>query len=207
MRKVFFLCGAFSLLLAWASPFPFISRQTFSGHMIMHMLVVAVAAPFLALGVSGSKFDPTTAHPLLFAPIPASIGELIIVWGWHVPSLHLFARHSESGIFLEQLSFIIASTWVWVACFGGKYSSVRGAGIIGLLLTSMHMTFLGALLSLATRPLYGHHPSYGNLSVMVDQQLGGTIMLVVGGVSYLSGGLWLTFKLLREKGRINEKLA
>lgn len=167
--------------------------------MIMHMLVVAVAAPFLALGIVGSQYDPTIRHPILFAPIPASIAELLIVWGWHAPSLHLFARHSTTGLILEQGSFIFSGTWVWMACFGGTHTSGRAAGIIGLLLTSMHMTFLGALLSLSTRPLYGHHE-------LEDQHLGGAIMLVIGGVSYLTGGLWLTMKLLKERGRVNEKL-
>jgi putative membrane protein len=32
-----------------------------------------------------------------------------------------------------------------------------------------------------------------------DQHLGGAIMLVVGGVSYLAGGLWLTARLVRRK--------
>ena len=37
----------------------------------------------------------------------------------------------------------------------------------------------------------------GGLSPLVDQQLGGAIMLLVGGLSYLAGGLWLTARLLR----------
>ena len=40
------------------------------------------------------------------------------------------------------------------------------------------------------------------LTPLEDQHLGGAIMLLVGGVSYLLGGLWLTVGLLR--GRMLE---
>ena len=72
------------------------------------------------------------------------------------------------------------------------------AGVVALLLTSMHMTLLGALLALSPRPLYahaGHGPS-----ALDEQHLGGAIMLGVGGVSYLAGGLWLSVRLLHLRG-------
>jgi putative membrane protein len=68
---------------------------------------------------------------------------------------------------------------------------------VGLLLTSMHMTLLGALLALSPRPLYPHLHGAAGLTPLADQQLGGAIMLLVGGVSYLLGGLALTVGLLR----------
>lgn len=202
------IAGMICLILAWATPLPSFSRYSFYGHMIMHMLVVAVAAPFLALGIAGTKFDPTPYYPRLFSPVTAAVGELIIVWGWHAPGPHHFARHSFTGLFLEQGSFLLAGVWIWISSFGGINYSNRSAGVVGLLVTSMHMTFLGALLSLSPRPLYSHHHVSGGLSILEDQHLGGAIMLVVGGVSYLWGGLWLTMKVLKErKGKWNETVA
>jgi putative membrane protein len=61
----------------------------------------------------------------------------------------------------------------------------------------MHMTLLGALLALTPRPLYTHMAGFAGLTPLQDQQWGGVIMLVVGGVAYLLGGLWLTAGLLR----------
>jgi putative membrane protein len=89
---------------------------------------------------------------------------------------------------------------MWLSAFGGDpagASSRRAAGIIGLLLTSMHMTLLGALLALAPRPLFHHEETSSGLAPLDDQHLGGAIMLLVGGISYLAGGLWLTFGLMR----------
>ena len=61
----------------------------------------------------------------------------------------------------------------------------------GLLLTSVHMTLLGVLLALTPRVLYEGHAHATALTPLRDQQLGGAIMLVVGGVAYMVGGLGL----------------
>jgi putative membrane protein len=70
--------------------------------------------------------------------------------------------------------------------------------MVGLLMTSMHMTLLGALLALSPRPLYPHLSGIGNLTPLADQHLGGAIMLLVGGLSYLTGGMWLGAAILRK---------
>ena len=69
-------------------------------------------------------------------------------------------------------------------------------GFLQPLLTSMHMTILGALLALASRPVYEHHTGLASLSPLQDQHLGGAVMILVGGIAYLSGGLVLTAGLL-----------
>ena len=46
--------------------------------------------------------------------------------------------------------------------------------------------------------LYPHLSGVGTLTPLEDQHLGGAIMLLVGGISYLAGGLWLTAALLRK---------
>lgn len=189
------------LLLAavWFGPLPRLAETSFAAHMTLHMLIVAVVSPLLAIGVAGRRLDPVGRHPVFFAPIPAAIAELVIVWAWHAPSLHHFARHHTLGLILEQSMFLLAGVWVWLSAFGGTTSQRRsraGAGVIGLLLTSMHMTFLGALLAMSPRLLYSHPHGSRGLPPLFEQHLGGAIMLVVGGISYLVGGLWLTKRLV-----------
>lgn len=188
--------GSIVLAAAWLGPLPDLARQSFSAHMLMHMAVVAVAAPLIALGVSGR-----VNVPRLLAPIPASIVELFVVWAWHMPALHHAARQESWALVLEQASFIAAGLLLWIAAVGGSREQRRlrgGAGVLSLLLTSMHMTLLGALFALAGRPLYAHATDGpAGLSRLADQQLGGAIMLLVGGASYLAGGLWITAGLLR----------
>jgi putative membrane protein len=176
--------------------------------MTMHMAVVAVAAPLITLGLAGGKFDPVPRAPLLFSAIPASVVELVVVWSWHTPALHHAARHVTWLTVLEQGMFLTSGLLVWLSAFGGQpqeRAKRGGSGVMALLLTSMHMTLLGALLALPPRPLYTHpHHTPGGLDALDDQHLGGAIMLLVGGVVYLAGGLWLTWQLLQLRAEISE---
>jgi putative membrane protein len=195
-QRVLLWTGMITLAAAWLGPLPGLAPQYFSAHMTMHMAVVAVAAPLIALGVAGGRLDLTRRFPAVFSPVPASIAELAIVWAWHAPALHHVARSTVSGLVAEQGMFFGSGLLVWLSAFGAeaRRSGPRaGAGVIALLLTSMHMTLLGALLALAPRALYGH----AHADALDQQHLGGAIMLAVGGVSYLAGGLWLSMRLLQ----------
>ena len=204
MRRALLISGTLTLAAVWLGPLPRLAGQAFFAHMTMHMGVVAVAAPLLALGIAGGRRDPVRRAPALFAPastpILASILELVVVWAWHAPAPHHLARSSAAGMVVEQGMFLAAGLLVWLSAFGGgspRSGGRTGAGVVGLLLTSMHMTLLGALLALTPRPLYSHLHGFSGLTPLEDQHLGGAIMLLVGGVSYLLGGLWLTAGLLR----------
>ncbi|MFH5803072.1 cytochrome c oxidase assembly protein [Alienimonas sp. DA493] len=210
--------GLGALAVAWIGPLPRAAEGAFTAHMTMHMLNVAIAAPLLALGIAGTRCDPVPAAPWLFAVIPASVAELLIVWAWHAPAPHHLARTSAWGLVAEQATFLLSGLWVWLSAFGGRTGGGardRGrsaAGVIGLLLTSMHMTLLGALLGLAPRAVYPHHdgfvlPGWGRLTALQDQHLGGAVMLIVGGAAYLAGGLALSADLLRAPPRPTERPA
>ncbi|WP_043238152.1 cytochrome c oxidase assembly protein [Stutzerimonas azotifigens] len=201
MKRLALLLGALTLAMAWLGPLPALAERAFAAHMAMHVLVVAVAAPLLALGLANGRLDPVQQAPRLFSPALASLVELVVVWGWHAPALHHAARHSSGLLALEQLSYLAVGLLLWLSAFGGSRRRDRAAaGIAGLLLTSMHMTLLGVLLALAGRPLYAHAAlAADGLSALDDQHLGGVIMLVFGGCSYLAGGLYLLAGLLREK--------
>ena len=202
-----------ALVVVWLTPLPASLPGPFSAHMAVHMSVVALAAPLLALAIAGTALDPLRRLPAPLLAVPASLIELVIVWGWHAPALHQLARENTAGFAAEQATFLAGALLVWLcACAtepetlaaqsagGGAYGSddayesgaSRGAGVLALLLTSMHMTLLGALLALAPRPLYHH----GAAAALADQHLGGALMLSIGGVVYLAGGLWLASRLL-----------
>jgi putative membrane protein len=237
MRRALLTSGLVTLAAAWLLPLEALMPGPFSAGMTRHMAVVAVAAPFIALGLAGGRYDPVRMAPGLFAPLPASVLELLVVWGWHAPALHHAAGASAAALTLEQASFLACGLLLWLAAFGGGRhlrAERRGAGVLALLLTSMHMTLLGALLALPPRVLYpslggavpgvlggaapgvslgGPSPGalggYGAATLLADQHLGGAIMLAVGGASYLAGGLALTLELLRRgraRGRVTPPL-
>jgi putative membrane protein len=200
MNTFALVAGLVVLASIWLGPLPNAASDSFAAHMTMHMAVVAVGAPLIAVAMAGTAFDPVRAMPRLMAPVAMSLVELVVVWGWHAPALHHAVRRDPLILVLEQASFFAAGFLLWIAAVGGDRehrASREAAGIVALLFTSMHMTLLGALFTLANRPVFAR--SAEDAPALSDQHLGGAIMLVVGGVSYLAGGLWLTARMLRAK--------
>lgn len=185
MKRAVLIAGLALLPLGWA-----FSGWGMTGHMVAHMIAVAVAAPLLALGLQATTFDPATRWPRLATPLVAAVVEAMIVWGWHVPALRRLADHGNLWLAAEQVGFLAAGLLLWSAVLAPRH---RAAGIAALLVTSMHMTLLGALIGLAPRPLYSHHGA----GALVDQQLAGVVMLMVGGIAYLCGGLAMLGRLLQ----------
>lgn len=198
-RRLLFLgTGCAILAAAWVGPLPALAMTRFWAHMTMHLAVVALAAPLIAAALAGSRLDPAARAPLLLAPLPAAFVELVVVWGWHAPAAHDAARMRPEVFLAEQASFLAVGFLVWMSALGGapRARRERAAGGVGaLLLTSMHMGLLGVLLALAPRPLY--EACLG----LLDQQIGGVMMLAVGGSVYLVGGLALLSTLLHEEAR------
>jgi len=196
--------GVALLVALWFGPLPVLAAGSFAAHMVMHMGVVAIAAPLLAYGISRLVPDQVSKLPASLAMV-AALFEFVAVWAWHAPALHDSARIHAGMFVAEQASFLIASVLVWLTAIGvarrdGGRAQLAGVG--ALLLTSMHMTLLGALLLLAPRPLYACAAlcaPAANLTPLGDQQLGGVIMLIVGGLVYLAGGLALLATVLRER--------
>ncbi|GGE71602.1 cytochrome c oxidase assembly protein [Sphingomonas prati] len=196
MRRAALVAGGAIVPLAWALA---LAPSGMTGHMAAHMAVVAVAAPLIAIGIAGGPHDP--AHARWVQPLPMSVVELLVVWGWHLPALRTLADGSAAVALLEQAMFLVAGVLLWSACLGGAQGDRRAAGVIALLLTSMHMTLLGALIALAPRPLFAVH-LHGGGNALADQQIGGVVMLLVGAGSYLTGGLTMLGGLLRtERGK------
>ncbi|NDV00297.1 cytochrome c oxidase assembly protein [Pseudoroseicyclus tamaricis] len=158
----------------------------FPAFMLRHMGLVALAAPLLVLGL------PRLAGLLAINPLLAAVLEFLAVWGWHTPRLHGLARLEPWALLLEQGTFLLVGLFVWSGCLRAA-QPLAGAG--GLLLTSMHMTLLGALLTLAPRDLY--FAFCGTLPDLSGQQLGGMMMLAIGTPVYLVAGLWLTARALQ----------
>ncbi|WP_375285823.1 cytochrome c oxidase assembly protein [Sphingomonas sp.] len=188
MRRASLLAGLALLPLGWAAA----GAGGMTGHMAGHMIAVAVAAPLLAWGQGGTRLDPARRWPRAVTPMAMMVVELAVVWGWHLPAARAFAETVPAAFVLEQAMFLFAGLLLWAAVLGAG-ANRRAAGIGALLLTSMHMTLLGALVGLAPRPLYAH--GHG----LADQQLGGVVMLMIGAGSYLAGGLAMLSTLLRER--------
>lgn len=187
MRPAILLLGLALLAAVWLLPVDRLLPE-FAAHMLRHITLVALAAPLIVLGV------PQWVQRLAIPPLGAAVLEFVVVWGWHLPAAHAAGRLNGLGFVLEQLSFLTVGLLVWAGCLRSD-QPLAGAG--GLLLTSMHMTLLGALLVLAPRDLYA--ALCGTLPNLTGQQVGGMLMLAMGTPVYLIAGLILTGQSLRDR--------
>lgn len=186
MRWSCLLPGLALLATIWLLPLDAV-LPVFAVHMLRHMTLVALAAPLIVLGL------PDLARRAAVPPLAAAVAEFVVVWAWHLPSAHALGRLSNAGFAVEQGSFLLVGLLVWAGCLRAD-RPLAGAG--GLLLTSMHMTLLGALLILAPRDLYAAF--CGTAPDLTGQQIGGMLMLAIGTPVYLVAGLVLTGQALAE---------
>ena len=196
-RPLWLTLGVASFAALWVGPLPDLARVgSHSAHMILHMGVVAVAVPLVALGLA-----PALSRGRLAAGAPAFLAtatmiDLVVVWGWHLPAFQSAARASGGILALEQASFALAALLVWLPALAGP----AFAGALALFFTAMHMTLLGVLIAVSPLPLHAHEglqAGLWGLDAMRDQELGGIVMLAVSGSVYLLAGLWLAARGLR----------
>lgn len=218
-RVAAFVAGWLTLAAALVSPLDSLGALLFSAHMVQHELLMVAAAPLLVLGrplaawtwaltprwrraVGRATHWPWLARGwgVLTQPLSAWALHAVALWVWHVPHLFDAALHSEALHVLQHASFLSTALLFWWAMMGGdRRSRISGFALAYLFTTMMHTAALGALLSLAPTAWY---PSYiatttaAGLDPVQDQQLGGLVMWVPGGVAYLVAGLALVARLL-----------
>lgn len=177
MKAVPLLFAAALAAIVWTVPLHEVVGGHFPMHMIRHITLVALVAPLLALGLPARGAPPVLAAATL---------EFVVVWSWHLPALHGLACGSAAVRVAEQAMFLAVGWSVWA---GALRRDQPLAGAAGLLVTSMHMTLLGALLTLSPFDLYAE--ACARTPDIAAQQLGGMIMLAIGTPVYLIGGLAL----------------
>lgn len=177
----------------------------FAGHMAVHVINIAVAAPLLAASLAEPFARWSRTHPWLSAALLASFVEFAVLWTWHTPQLHLLARDAPAAFLAEQSMFLLVSFMLWAPGFAALAAGdkrVMGVSVIALLFTSMHMTLLGALIVFAPQELYAGDGAVAvnicGLTGQEDQVVGATMMLTAGATIYLVGGLRLVAAIISD---------
>jgi putative membrane protein len=185
----------------WLGPLPAMSRTAFSAHMVLHLGIVALAAPLLAIGLFRAGFRLDGLKNLGAWTVIAFLFEMVVVWGWHAPSLHEAAARNLWVFMLQQISFLAVGMAVWLLGFATRSVGAIALAILGFFLTFIHMTMLGMLLILAPALIYPADLCLGafGFEQLDDQRFGGILMAGWGGFAYLLGGAVLGGRLLREQ--------
>lgn len=222
LQALAFLGGWLSLGLTLLSPLDALGEVLFWAHMVQHEVMMLVAAPLLVLArplgalVWGlpARWRPgaaalarglglQAAMRALTRPAVAWWVHAVVLWGWHAPFLFSAALRLRWVHELQHTSFLLGALVFWWALLQGRGRGREGVAVFYLFTTLLHTGLLGALLTFSDRAWYAPYeataPAWG-LSAVQDQQLGGLIMWVPGGVAYLAAALALCAAWLRSSG-------
>jgi len=203
-----FLLGDLVMLLALISPLDVLADDyLFSAHMLQHMLLVLAVPPLLILGIPRGLATAIVRVPALAAierglcnPAIAWTLGMAPLWIWHLPRLYDATLASEPLHIFEHLTFLVTATIFWWPILAPLAESrmSHGAAFAFVGAAMLATTVLGILITFAPVGLYtaylhpqdslgilaGLRDSWG-LTTEADQQLGGLLMWVPGGLVYL----------------------
>lgn len=174
------------LLGLFLSPLCALTVALFSARTAHHVLLVAVAAPLLALAFA-DRWPSARGIPLAWlAGIHAGV-----LWFWHLPQAYEWGISHALPYWTMQASLLASAFLLWRGILSARTGT--GPAMLALFATVVQTGMLGALLTFAQSPLYAPHFQttlpFG-LSPLDDQQLAGLIMWVPAALPYLAAALW-----------------
>lgn len=223
-EMLFFSLGLAVMALSLVSPIHQMGGTLFTAHMVQHELLMTVAAPLLVLGRPGvsllrglpasirmpagrlfTEGPIRRAWSLATLPLAASILHAAAIWTWHIPALYDASVTNEVVHTAQHVSFLGSAVLFWWAVYNSRGARKSDGSVILLLFaTAVHTSLLGALLTASNSPWYNaYHDASARawgLTALSDQQLGGIVMWVPGGIVYMIVALSLTLGFIRESG-------
>jgi putative membrane protein len=217
-QGIWFGAGLAVLAVTLLGPLEDWTRESFAAHMLQHELLMLAAAPLLVLGRPLARFAwllpaasrrrlPGRLVPvraLLFWGVFTSVAgsfsiQTFALFAWHVPRWFRWAVEHPAVHVLQHLTFLaVALGFWWCVLRPGPPRRVAPAAVAALFLTTLTTGALGALLTFTTRAWYalpGAVPPF-HLTTLEDQQLGGLLMWVPGGLVYMGAALLLGARVL-----------
>jgi cytochrome c oxidase assembly factor CtaG len=197
-----------ALGVALLSPIDTFDGELFALHMAQHLLLLLVVPPLLWLGApllpilwalpaterrgAGRLLGPRGhLHRVFHVLTNPALAATLFVGGmllWHVPRLYDAAQARTMAHDLEHLTFLGTGLLYWwpvIHPTGGVRRLQLAPGLLYFLAPMLSGNVLGALLTLANVPVYQTYqamPRTWGISVLQDQQLGGLLMWIPGGM-------------------------
>ena len=211
------------LFAVLSAPADRVADALFSAHMVQHLVLMLVAAPLLVVGRSamvllwaipadirrtgGSWWArgglSGVLRPLFSHPVAIWIWFCGAFVFWHLPGPYDLALRHEGVHVLEHLIFVLSAFTFWSVVIEplGRRRLGYGESLLFVATAAIISSLPGALMILASRPLYGGHAAgvaHWGMTLIQDQQLGGLIMWVPAGFAYLAAISVLFVAWMRE---------
>jgi len=170
-------------------------RYLFSAHMGQHLLLTLVFPPLLLYGTPAHVVRPLLRPRWVMAiarvvtrPLAAAIIFTAPIVIWHVPALYEAALRHHGLHIVQHLVFLATAVIMWWPVLSPVPELPRAQHLVQMLylfLLGIPMSLTGALITLSGAvlyPFYSAAPRVGGLSPLEDQQVGGLLMWVLGGL-------------------------
>ena len=204
-RVAAFAGGLLVLFCALNGPLHNLSDSyLFSAHMAQHLVLTLLFPPLLLYGT-----PPWVARPILKSawvtalaravtrPVPAAALFTAPIVLWHIPRFYEAALRHHNLHILQHLVFLATAVLMWWPILSPVPELPRlpyPAQMLYLFLLGIPMSVTGALITLSDGvlyPFYAAAPRVWDLSPLADQQIGGLLMWVPGGLV-----LWLAMTVV-----------
>ena len=195
-----FATGMGVLFLAEHSPLLVLSEvYLFSAHMLQHLLLILVVPPLLLAGTPPWLLRPFLRLPLVMPvvrlvtlPVIAFVAFNLVLVLWHFPEFYDLTLLHHNVHLLEHATLMGTALITWWPVLSLMRELPRLSyplQMLYLFLQTLPMGFLGAVLVFSTGAIYEGYtaaPRLWGVSPLVDQQIGGLLMKVGGGLGFLA---------------------
>src|SRR5579862_3245174 len=196
VQRASFVSGLLVLFLALNGPLHDLSDYyLFSAHMVQHLVLTFFVPPLLLVGAPGWMLRPALRVPWVAAVARRVSGAgaafvifNVVIAAWHLPPLYNTAMAFHPVHIAQHLLFLVSATLMWWPLLSPLPELPRlpyPGQILYSFLMSIPMSLVAICITLADHvlyPAYSASPRLWGLTPLADQQLGGLIMWVPGGL-------------------------
>lgn len=195
-RRYFFVAGVVVVVVALFPAIDPLVDASFPLHMAQHMVLMFLAAPLLTLGAPGvalllclprswrRRVAAVRAAPVVrWSRSPSVLpglgvaGFSAILLVWHLPAVYTAALDSDAVHITEHACFLLAGWLLWAPLSAPQRALEGPRAVLYVFLSGFPMSLVGAILVMATRPLYPAQTGTGP-HALAAQQMAGSLMWI-----------------------------
>ncbi len=193
----------------------------FSAHMAQHLVLTLLFPPLLLYGTPAWVVRPIlkprwvmAAARALTRPVPAAAVFTVPIVLWHIPRFYEAALRHHNLHILQHLIFLATAVVMWWPILSPVPELPRlpyPGQMLYLFLLGIPMSVTGALIALSEGvlyPFYAAAPRVWEVAPLADQQIGGLLMWVPGGL-VLWGAMtvvWFRWSAWEERGDVEREV-
>ena len=196
--------GLAAVWIAVASPVAHLDHQLLTAHMVQHLLLMVVAAPFITAGACSATLLRRLRQP---HPAICWLAGSVTVVVWHLPAVFEMTLQSPYWHHLEHGTFLAGGILFWWPVIKPMRLGVSPGSWLPLylFLATLPCDALGAFLTFYDHLVYpAYSPAHAvfGITPLEDQALAGALMWVAATFAYMLPALVLTAQLISgERGR------